>query len=194
MTNATPCWAPSGDPARPGSCRSACGRPPRVHGDRTSSSGHRRGRHGAPGRLPAMSAALTAAAAIAVALGARPPWGAAQPAVRGAPRHLDPRETAPPDTAGLRLSSTGPTIVHFTAVWCGPLAPRSGASSTRCWPICRRWARRNRHGRQSRCGPDAFGVVVTDDVHLRRRRTAALPVGRGPQSGRPQGGADTLLP
>ena len=26
------------------------------------------------------------------------------------------------DTADLRLSSTGPTVVHFSAVWCGPCA------------------------------------------------------------------------
>ena len=29
---------------------------------------------------------------------------------------------APPETADLGLSRTGPTVVHFSAVWCGPCA------------------------------------------------------------------------
>ncbi len=35
------------------------------------------------------------------------------------------RETSPEphqDTSDLRLSQTGPTVVHFSAVWCGPCA------------------------------------------------------------------------
>jgi thiol-disulfide isomerase/thioredoxin len=31
-------------------------------------------------------------------------------------------ESEPVDTSGLGLSATGPTIVHFSAVWCGPCA------------------------------------------------------------------------
>ena len=40
-------------------------------------------------------------------------------------RHGVLRDTEHPsdlDTADLGLSSSGPTIVHFTAVWCGPCA------------------------------------------------------------------------
>lgn len=37
----------------------------------------------------------------------------------GVLRELD---TAEPDTTDLGLSGTGPTVVHFSAVWCGPCA------------------------------------------------------------------------
>ncbi|WAJ44626.1 thioredoxin family protein [Mycobacterium sp. Aquia_216] len=32
----------------------------------------------------------------------------------------DPSESAGADTADLGLSATGPTVVHFSAPWCGP--------------------------------------------------------------------------
>jgi thiol-disulfide isomerase/thioredoxin len=32
----------------------------------------------------------------------------------------DPRQGSGADTADLGLSSTGPTVVHFSAPWCGP--------------------------------------------------------------------------
>ncbi|RDH78835.1 thioredoxin [Mycolicibacterium moriokaense] len=34
----------------------------------------------------------------------------------------DPAGSPPMDTSDLGLSDAGPTIVHFTAVWCGPCA------------------------------------------------------------------------
>jgi thioredoxin-like negative regulator of GroEL len=34
----------------------------------------------------------------------------------------EPREATELDTTGLELSRTGPTVVHFSAPWCGPCA------------------------------------------------------------------------
>ena len=70
-----------------------------------------------------MSAVLTAGAAIAAALAAASAWGVLHNRRAGVVRHVhDPEQPALPDTAGLDLSVTGPTIVHFTAAWCGPCA------------------------------------------------------------------------
>ncbi len=67
-----------------------------------------------------MSAIATAAAAIAAALGAAGLAGAVHNLRSG--RLRDTEHPDDLDTADLGLSSTGPTIVHFTAVWCGPCA------------------------------------------------------------------------
>jgi len=67
-----------------------------------------------------MTAAITAGAAIAAALGL-----AAVVGVMHNRRHGVLKDTEHPadlDTAELDLSDTGPTVVHFTAVWCGPCA------------------------------------------------------------------------
>ena len=77
-----------------------------------------------------MSAAITAATAIAAALGLA--------AVAGALHHRRAGtlpDTAHPgglDAAELGLSATGPTIVHFTAVWCGPCAAVSRVITQVC--------------------------------------------------------------
>ena len=67
-----------------------------------------------------MSAVVTAGAAIAAAMGLAAVAGAVHNRRAGTLRDTGHPEDL--DTADLGLSRTGPTIVHFTAVWCGPCA------------------------------------------------------------------------
>ena len=70
-----------------------------------------------------MSAVLTASVAIAASLAAASVWGGLHNRRAGVLRHThDPQQPAAADISGLELSSTGPTVVHFTATWCGPCA------------------------------------------------------------------------
>ena len=77
------------------------------------------------------------------------------------------------DTTDLGLSHTGPTVVHFSAVWCGPCAGVRRVVNQVCADLPGGRARRDRHGRQSRGGAAAFGAVAADDVHLRRSTVAS---------------------
>ncbi len=67
-----------------------------------------------------MNAASVAAVAAVAALGLAAVFGVLHNRRHGVLR--DTAESPEVDTAELGLSRTGPTIVHFTAVWCGPCA------------------------------------------------------------------------
>lgn len=67
-----------------------------------------------------MSTSVAAVSAIAAALGVAGVLGLLHNRRHGVLR--DTAESSDVDTTGLGLSETGPTIVHFTAVWCGPCA------------------------------------------------------------------------
>lgn len=66
------------------------------------------------------TAVVTAVTAIVAALGLAGALGLAHNRRSG--RLQDSRADPGVDTAGLGLSPDAPTIVHFTATWCGPCA------------------------------------------------------------------------
>ncbi|AQT81702.1 thiol reductase thioredoxin [Mycolicibacterium litorale] len=65
-------------------------------------------------------ALITAIAAIAAALGVAAAAGVLHNRRSGVLRHTE--QPLDVDVSDLGLSHTGPTVVHFSAVWCGPCA------------------------------------------------------------------------
>ena len=120
-------------------------------------------------------ALITAIAAIAAALGVAAIVGVLHNRRSGVLRDTVTAGCRRLDTSDLGLSRTGPTIVHFSADLVRAVRRRAPGGR----PGVRRPAggrpRRDRHGRQSGCRAQAFGAVAADDVHLRRRRPAAVP-------------------
>ncbi len=64
-------------------------------------------------------ALITAIVAIVAALGVAGVFGVLQNRRSGVVREAEPLDV---DVSDLGLSRTGPTVVHFSAVWCGPCA------------------------------------------------------------------------
>jgi thiol-disulfide isomerase/thioredoxin len=69
--------------------------------------------------LGAVAAALAVAAVIGVLINRR---SGVLREVAGGQEDSDSTEPTEQDTTDLGLSRTGPTVVHFSAVWCGPCA------------------------------------------------------------------------
>jgi thiol-disulfide isomerase/thioredoxin len=67
-----------------------------------------------------MSISVVAAIAIVAALAIATAVGVAMNRRAGVLRDTSAEAVA--DTSGLGLSHTGPTVLHFSAVWCGPCA------------------------------------------------------------------------
>ncbi|OBK96612.1 thiol reductase thioredoxin [Mycobacterium asiaticum] len=69
-----------------------------------------------------MSSVLVVGAAIGAALGVASVVGVAINRRSGVLRSAGDAAAAGPDNSDLGLSETGPTVVHFSADWCGPCA------------------------------------------------------------------------
>ena len=68
------------------------------------------------------SSAVLVVAVLIAALGLAYVIGRLVTLRAGLMRPIDPDTATDVDTEDLGLSSTGPTVVHFTAPWCGPCA------------------------------------------------------------------------
>ena len=86
----------------------------------------------------------------------------------------------PVDTSDLGLSDTGPTVVHFSAVWCGPCAGVRRVVHQVCGDLPEVAHVEIDMDANPVRSPATFGAVAADDVHLRRRRPPAVPSDRRP--------------
>ena len=124
-----------------------------------------------------MSAFITAGAAIAAAMGLAGVAGVLLNRRAGTVRDTDHPEGL--DTARLGLSQTGPTIVHFTAVWCGPCAAVRRVVDQVCDQLPQ-VAHVEIDMDDDPSSARALSCLLytsdaADDVHLRCRGEAALP-------------------
>lgn len=89
------------------------------------------------------------------------------------------------DTSDLNLglSTTGPTILHFSASWCGPCAAVRRVVDQVCAAVPGVAHVEVDMDRQPRCRQAPVGAVPADDDHLRCRRTPPLPHDRRPHRG-----------
>ena len=93
----------------------------------------------------------------------------------GALQATDPAASDDVDTSDLGLSSQGPTVVHFSASWCGPCTQVRRVVNQVCDGLGQVAHVEIDMDANPARGAASFGAVAADDLHLRRRRQAALP-------------------
>ncbi len=79
-----------------------------------------------------------------------------------------------PDTEDLGLSRTGPTVVHFSAPWCGPCDRVRRVVDQVCDDLGDVAHVEIDMDTNPAAATAIFGAVAADHVDLRRRRTAAI--------------------
>jgi thiol-disulfide isomerase/thioredoxin len=95
------------------------------------------------------------------------------------------------DTSGLGLSSDGPTIVHFTATWCGPCAAVRRVVDQVCAELP--GVAHVEIDMDANPEATAFGAVAADHADFRCRRTAAISHHRRARGHRPAVGPGTAV-
>ena len=97
----------------------------------------------------------------------------------------DAKKAADVDTSDLNLglSDTGPTILHFSATWCGPCAAVRRVVDQVCAELPAVKHVEVDMDANPEAAQAAFGAVTADDDHLRRGRSPAVPRDRRAQRG-----------
>ena len=118
---------------------------------------------------------ITAIVALVAALGLAAVIGWLLTRRAGDIRATDSEASGDVDTSDLGLSRTGPTVVHFSASWCGPCTQVRRVVDQVCDDLPDvAHVEIDMDANPSGCGA-SFGSVAADHVHLRRRRPAAIP-------------------